>query len=128
MRLDSQSVLKKTVEMLGLEGVDSEILQQRLSFRKGRALPIGGWSGMTPRLTSCAARRTVEGGRNLRAAHWANRAQHSTHTPMAAMSRAAASETLSGKCTDIVRLIEPAKQAVRGLHNLCSDSRGCYHH
>jgi Helicase HerA, central domain len=71
MRLDSQSVLDVVLRNFGLEDVRPRLLEKCLEFRMGRALLLGRWAGDNPRLCYCAARRTVEGGRNLRPEHWA---------------------------------------------------------
>lgn len=69
MRLGSKSVLNYTRKMLGLE--DEAALGACRSFRTGRVLLSGPWApdGM-PEVIFSAARRTVEGGRNLRSAYW----------------------------------------------------------
>jgi hypothetical protein len=69
MQLDSQVVLNSTKDSLGLEDVGS--LSKTLTFGTGRVLIIGRWSP-EPRVLYCAARRTREGGRNLRAPYWAS--------------------------------------------------------
>jgi DNA helicase HerA-like ATPase len=71
MRLDSKFVLDLTTEMLGLQDVPERMLEKTLGFGIGRALLLGRWAGGTPKVLYSAARRTVEGGRNLRPAHWA---------------------------------------------------------
>jgi hypothetical protein len=71
MRLGSAAVLEGTRKMLGLEDVAPKTLEKCLDFGTGRALIIGEWTDGTPQLLYSAARRTVEGGRNLRSDHWA---------------------------------------------------------
>ena len=71
MKLGSGSVLKVTQEMLGLEDVPPKVLEKCLEFEMGRGLLIGPWAPDGQQLFYCAARRTVEGGRNLRSDHWA---------------------------------------------------------
>jgi len=71
MRLGSGSVLKVTQEMLGLEDVPPKVLEKCLEFEMGRGLLIGPWAPDGQQQFYCAARRTVEGGRNLRSDHWA---------------------------------------------------------
>ncbi len=71
MRLDSDVVLDLTRRLLGLEGLPSRQLQRCLEFGLGRALLIGRWAPAGPEVVYCGARRTVEGGRNLRPEHWA---------------------------------------------------------
>jgi hypothetical protein len=71
MRLGSMSVLNTTRNSLGLEDIPPRVLEKVLEFEVGRALLIGRWSPEGPHLLYGAARRTVEGGRDLRAKHWA---------------------------------------------------------
>lgn len=71
MRLGSGSVLAITQKMLGLDDVPPKLLEKCLEFETGRALLIGPWAPAGPQLLYAAARRTVEGGRNLREAYWA---------------------------------------------------------
>jgi|HubBroStandDraft_6_1064221.scaffolds.fasta_scaffold09049_3 hypothetical protein len=69
MRLGSQSVLDLTTKLLGLEEVQDR--KKCLEFETGRALLIGRWAKPSPKLLYTAMRRTEEGGKNLRDAHWA---------------------------------------------------------
>jgi DNA helicase HerA-like ATPase len=71
MKLGSQSVLETTIRLLGLEGTPPKMLARVLDFELGRALIAGPWSGTEPQLMYSAARRTVEGGRNLSEDYWA---------------------------------------------------------
>jgi hypothetical protein len=71
MKLSSMSVLKLTRERLGLDDMSTRLLEKCLEFETGRILLIGNWAPQAPQLAYCAARRTVEGGRNLREASWA---------------------------------------------------------
>ena len=71
MRLDSRAVLDRTRDALGLETVPEDLLEQTLEFGIGRALLVGKWAPDGPRILYGAARRTVEGGRGLRAEYWA---------------------------------------------------------
>jgi hypothetical protein len=71
MKLGSISVLNKTRELLGLEDTPTRLLEKCLEFEKGRAILLGRWSPQGPQTFYCAARRTVEGGRDLRADYWA---------------------------------------------------------
>jgi hypothetical protein len=70
MRLSSETTLALTRGALGLEDVPKEMLSACLKFPMGRALMVGPWSTQGPRVIYAAARRTVEGGRNLRKEHW----------------------------------------------------------
>lgn len=70
MRLGSASMLDLTRKMLGLEDVSETQLQKCLKFETGRALLAGAWCGGDPAVIYCAARRTLEGGRNLQAERW----------------------------------------------------------
>jgi Helicase HerA, central domain len=71
MRLGSESVLNITKKMLGLEDLPPKMLARTLEFELGRALIAGAWSGGDPQFLYSATRRTIEGGRNLWANHWA---------------------------------------------------------
>jgi uncharacterized protein len=70
MRLNSNSVLTITRQMLGLDDVPPKVLEKCLDFKKGRALLIGNWAPEGDLLLYCAARRTVEGGRDLQGEFW----------------------------------------------------------
>lgn len=70
MRLSSESTLTLTRSALGLEDVPEKMLFRCLEFPLGRVLMIGPWSKQGPRAIYAAARRTVEGGRNLRQEYW----------------------------------------------------------
>jgi hypothetical protein len=72
MRLGSASVLNITRKMLGLEDLPRKLTDKCLEFETGRVLLVGPWSAPSPQIMYAAARRTVEGGRNLRSAHWAS--------------------------------------------------------
>lgn len=71
MKIGSASVLEITRKMLGLEDVPEKVLNKCLEFEIGRALMVGRWTNERPEIIYSAARRTLEGGRNLRASHWA---------------------------------------------------------
>ncbi|HEV2914273.1 MAG TPA: DUF87 domain-containing protein [Pyrinomonadaceae bacterium] len=71
MKLSSGSVLAITKQMLGLDDIQPKLLEKSLEFETGRALLIGPWAQDGLQFLYCAARRTVEGGRNLREDHWA---------------------------------------------------------
>ena len=71
MRLSTASVLEKTRELLRLEDVPSTTLQQVLQFRLGCGLLAGRWADGKASFFYSAARRTVEGGRDLRPEFWA---------------------------------------------------------
>jgi hypothetical protein len=70
MRLGSESVLNKTSELLGLEDVPKKQLAKVLDFPQGRAMLCGPWILDTHTSIYGAARRTFEGGRNLRSRYW----------------------------------------------------------
>ncbi|MEI6683551.1 MAG: ATP-binding protein [Bacteroidota bacterium] len=71
MKLSSQSVLDLTCHVFGLDDYDPKLLSKCLDFELGRGLLLGPWVDNITKLFYCAARRTVEGGRNLRAEYWA---------------------------------------------------------
>lgn len=68
MHLDSKSLLLKVEKNLGLEGIQET--ERCLTFKPGRVLIAGQWSPR-PQFLYAAARRTREGGKNLRAEFWA---------------------------------------------------------
>jgi hypothetical protein len=71
MKLSSASVLKTTRKMLGLEDIPQSVLDKCLEFEKGHVLLLGRWVPDGPQRVYTAARRTKEGGRNLRETYWA---------------------------------------------------------
>ena len=71
LRLSSAAVLNLTHDVLGLDDVPRQMLERTLSFGPGRVLLSGEWADGRPTMFYSAARRTIEGGRNLRSAHWA---------------------------------------------------------
>jgi len=71
MRLDSRAVLSSSKKNLGLDDMPEQTLEKCLEFPQSGTLIAGRWASGEPRLLYCAARRTVEGGRNLRAEYWA---------------------------------------------------------
>jgi DNA helicase HerA-like ATPase len=70
MRLDTASVVKEVVRSFGLDDVREDIINKITRFKIGRLLLVGNWVN-EPTICLTAARRTVEGGRNLREKHWA---------------------------------------------------------
>jgi Helicase HerA, central domain len=70
MKLGSASVVAITRTMLGLEDLAPKALEKALEFETGRILLVGKWSPQGPQTIYGAARRTVEGGRNLRDEYW----------------------------------------------------------
>lgn len=79
MRVGSASVLETTRRMLGLDDLPERMLEKCLEFDIGRVLLTGRWAPDGPQIMYSAARRTMEGGRNLRASHWATPAVGMTH-------------------------------------------------
>lgn len=71
MKLGSTSVLNITKRMLGLDDLPSKTLERCLEFDTGRVLLAGRWAPNGPITLFSAARRTLEGGRNLREDYWA---------------------------------------------------------
>jgi hypothetical protein len=71
MKLGSELVLYKTVELLGLGGLQKRTVEKCLEFETGRALIAGPWASGGTKFLYGAPRRTEEGGRNLRSAFWA---------------------------------------------------------
>jgi hypothetical protein len=71
MKIRSNLVLQKTVELLGLSHDSPRILERCLEFGPGRALLIGPWAGDSPQFMFTAPRRTIERGTGLRTEYWA---------------------------------------------------------
>jgi hypothetical protein len=72
MRLNSESIANKTAKILGMDALSEKMLQECLRFDPGRVFLTGQWTPDGPRKMYTAARRTVEGGRNLRPEYWAH--------------------------------------------------------
>lgn len=70
MKVGSTLVLKTTCELLGLDKVASRVTDKVVGFKVGRALLAGPWVADQPALLVAAARRTEEGGGNLRPEYW----------------------------------------------------------
>ena len=79
MRIGSRSVLDVTRQMLGLDDFAPKLMEKCLEFEIGRALLVGPWAAGGAQIVYSAARRTIEGGRNLRDEFWA-RPVHSIAT------------------------------------------------
>src|ERR1051325_2299382 len=71
MKVGSESVIKVTRKILGLEDLPPNLLRKCLEFESGRVLLAGSWCPDGPRICYVAARRTVEGGRSLQTDVWA---------------------------------------------------------
>ena len=70
MRLDSRTIVQLVREKLGLQDIDPYMLDKTVQFKKGRVLITGQWTSR-PDVFYCAARRTVQGGRDLQKKYWA---------------------------------------------------------
>jgi hypothetical protein len=70
MRLDSRTIVQLVREKLGLQDIDPYMLDKTVQFKKGRVLITGQWTSR-PDIFYCAARRTVQGGRDLQKKYWA---------------------------------------------------------
>lgn len=72
LRLDSRSMADRVIETLGLTyDVDSDTSEKISNFKPGRVMIAGNWAAHDPSFFYCAARRTIEGGRNLKDKYWA---------------------------------------------------------
>lgn len=71
MRVSGRRVLDQLVESLAIEDISARTLETCLELEQGRALLAGQWAPKGGLFFCSAARRTVEGGRNLRREHWA---------------------------------------------------------
>ncbi len=72
MHVDSDTVLEKIQGIMGFSRRESELLRECTGYRLGRGLLLGSWAGGDPVKFMSAARRTREGGRNLRKSWWAS--------------------------------------------------------
>lgn len=71
LHLDSQSMVDKVIKTLGLDFDIESIERERIvNFKPGRVLLAGNWA-CEHNILYCAARRTLEGGRNLEDEYWA---------------------------------------------------------
>ena len=64
-------MLRLAKEMMGLDDLRDRDLEKALEFDIGRGILFGPWTDHEPKFFYCAARRSAEGGRSLRASHWA---------------------------------------------------------
>jgi hypothetical protein len=71
LRLDSQSMVDKVIKALGLDfDIKSNEREKIVNFKAGRGILAGNWASGSD-VFYCAARRTIEGGRNLEYEYWA---------------------------------------------------------
>jgi len=71
MHLDSQSMVDQVIKRLGLEyDIEPSVRTKITNFKTGRIFLAGNWAG-DDSIFFCAARRTLEGGRNLDDKYWA---------------------------------------------------------
>lgn len=71
MHLDSQSMVDQVIKRLGLEyDIEPSVRTKITNFKTGRIFLAGNWAG-DESIFYCAARRTLEGGRNLDDKYWA---------------------------------------------------------
>jgi hypothetical protein len=78
MKLGAPSLVPLTRELLDLSDIPERVLAKCLEFELGRSLLVGRWVPEGPQVMMSAARRTREGGRNLRTDYWATPAWSST--------------------------------------------------
>lgn len=99
MKLSSGAVLTMTRSLLGLDDIHPKMLERCLDFDLGRALLVGPWATTGPQFMYCAARRTIEGGRNLRDEYWSTPADRRTalRGPTSARRQAAKKRAAGGK-------------------------------
>jgi hypothetical protein len=71
LRLDSQSMVDKVIKALGLDfDIETSERDKIVNFKPGRGILAGNWA-RKHNVFYCAARRTIEGGRNLEYKYWA---------------------------------------------------------
>ena len=71
LKLNSNDILDEVTKLLPPGNYPPGELRKCLGFKRGRAFLLGDWTDHGLRPLYSAARRTVEGGRNLRKSHWA---------------------------------------------------------
>ena len=64
MRLSSGGVVETARRLLGLDDAQPRLLEKCLDFDTGRVLLLGRWAPEGSQVMYCAARRTIEGGRD----------------------------------------------------------------
>jgi Helicase HerA, central domain len=70
LRLDSHSMVDKVIKALGLDfDIKSNEREKIVNFKAGRGIVAGNWASGYD-VFYCAARRTTEGGRNLKYEYW----------------------------------------------------------
>jgi hypothetical protein len=70
LRLDSHSMADKVIKALGLDfEIKSNEREKIVNFKPGRGILAGNWASGND-VFYCAARRTIEGGRNLQYEYW----------------------------------------------------------
>jgi hypothetical protein len=70
LRLDSHSMVDKVIKALGLDfDIKSNEREKIVNFKAGRGIVAGNWASGYD-VFYCAARRTIEGGRNLKYEYW----------------------------------------------------------
>ena len=71
LRLDSRSMVDKVLKALGLDfEIEPKERDKIVNIKAGRGILAGNWTTWYD-VFYCAARRTVEGGRNLEYKYWA---------------------------------------------------------
>jgi uncharacterized protein DUF87 len=71
LRLDSKSMVDKVIKALGLDfEIEPKERDKIVNFKAGRGILAGNWTSGYD-VFYCAARRTIEGGRNLEDMYWA---------------------------------------------------------
>ena len=76
MRLGTRSSLDSARRLLDLSDVPERVLGKCLEFERSRVLIVGPWATEGPQTFMSAARRTKEGGRNLRSEFWGKAPWH----------------------------------------------------
>ena len=65
-------MVDKVIKALGMDfEIDSDTREKIVNFKAGRGILAGNWAPGND-VFYCAARRTLEGGRNLEYKYWAN--------------------------------------------------------
>lgn len=73
MRLNSVETATMARRIMGLDDIPRDLFDRTLDFGVARTLLAGRWSPKGAQVMYAGARRTIEGGRNLRSEYWASR-------------------------------------------------------
>ncbi len=73
MKMASPAAMKAALKLLGITNIGADLRARCENFAGSRVLLAGDWAHPGGEILYTAARRTIEGGRNLQPQHWARR-------------------------------------------------------